>query len=222
MSSIAVASNDEDTPNAAPEPSAPTRRARRRRPLRLRVHSALRWLHIYTSMVSLLVVLFFAATGVTLNHPDWLAGERTEELTGTLPATWKTAKGIDWLVVAEHLRSANGVHGTVADRREDDREGTLTFRAPGYSADAFIDVRDGSYKLTVSYQGAVGVLNDLHRGRDAGNAWAWLIDASGVFLVFLSLTGLGLLFYLKKVRIKGLVVMTAGAALVAVLAKIVT
>ena len=221
MSSIAVASNEEDTSPSQPAP-APSHRARRRRPMRLRVHSALRWLHIYTSMVSLLVVLFFAATGVTLNHPDWLAGERTEEVTGTLPATWKTAKGIDWLVVAEHLRAAHGVHGTVADRREDDREGSLTFRAPGYSADAFIDVRDGSYKLTVSYQGAVGVLNDLHRGRDAGNAWAWLIDVSGVFLVFLSLTGLGLLFYLKKVRIKGLVVMTAGAGLVVVLAKLVT
>jgi uncharacterized protein len=219
MSSIAVVSSDEDAPLAAPE-SAPAR-VRRRRPLRLRVHSLLRWLHIYTSMVSLLVVLFFAATGVTLNHPDWLAGERTDEVTGTLPATWKTAKGIDWLVVAEHLRTANGVHGTVADRREDDREGSLTFRAPGYSADAFIDVRDGSYKLTTSYQGAVGVLNDLHRGRDSGSAWAWLIDASGIFLVFLSLTGLGLLFYLKKVRIKGLLVMTAGAALVIVLAKIV-
>ena len=216
MSSTAV----ESRPIARPEPPAP--RVRRRRPLRLRVHTVLRWLHIYSSMVSLLVVLFFAATGVTLNHPDWLAGERTEEVSGTLPAAWKTAKGIDWLVVAEHLRAAHGVHGTVADRREDDREGSLTFRAPGYSADAFIDMEDGSYKLTVSYQGAVGVLNDLHRGRDAGSAWAWLIDVSGLFLVFLSLTGLGLLFYLRKVRIKGLVVMTAGAALVVVLAKIVT
>jgi len=221
VSSIAVASNEEETPPSQPEP-APSRRARRRRPLRLRVHSALRWLHIYTSMVSLLVVLFFAGTGVTLNHPDWLAGERTEELTGTLPAAWKTAKGIDWLVVAEHLRTAHGVHGTVSDRREDDREGSLTFRAPGYSADAFIDVHDGSYKLTVAYQGAVGVLNDLHRGRDSGSAWAWLIDVSGIFLVFLSLTGLGLLFYLKKVRIKGLLVMTAGAAIVIALARIVT
>jgi hypothetical protein len=220
MSSIVVVSSDEDAPLAAPESAPP--RVRRKRPLRLRVHSLLRWLHIYTSMISLLVVLFFAATGVTLNHPDWLAGERTDEVTGTLPATWKTAKGIDWLVVAEHLRTANGVHGTVADRREDDREGSLTFRAPGYSADAFIDVRDGSYKLTASYQGAVGVLNDLHRGRDAGGAWAWLIDVSGIFLVFLSLTGLGLLFYLKKLRIKGLLVMTAGAGVVILLAKIVT
>ena len=197
-------------------------RARRTRPLRLRVNSLLRWLHIYTSMVSLLVVLFFAVTGVTLNHPDWLAAERTEELTGTLPAAWKTEKGIDWLVVAEHLRATHGVHGAVSDRTEDDRTGALTFRAPGYSADSFIDVRDGSYRLTVSYQGAIGVINDLHRGRDAGRAWAWLIDVAGVFLVLVSLTGLGLLFYLKKVRLRALVTMAAGAALVIALAMLVT
>lgn len=216
MSSTAV----ESRPITRTEPPAP--RVRRRRPLRLRVHTVLRWLHIYSSMVSLLVVLFFAATGVTLNHPDWLAGERTEEVSGTLPATWKTAKGIDWLVVAEHLRAKHGVHGTVADRTEDDRQGALTFRAPGYSADCFIDVRTGSYKLTVSYQGAVGVLNDLHRGRDAGRTWAWLIDVAGVFLVFLSLTGLSLLFYLKKVRLKGMLTLVGGAVLVILLALIAT
>jgi uncharacterized protein len=216
VSSIAVESRrDEAVQSIAP-------RVRRRRPLRLRVHTVLRWLHVYTSMVSLLVVLFFAATGVTLNHPDWLATERTEEASGTLPASWKTTNGIDWLVVAEHLRTTNGVHGTVADRREDDREGSLTFRAPGYSADCFIDVETGSYRLSVSYQGAISVINDLHRGRDTGSAWAWLIDVAGVFLVFLSLTGLGLLFYLRKVRIKALVAMTAGAALVVVLAKLAT
>ena len=217
MSSTAVASSV----TTAEHPAA-GRRVRRKRPLRLRVHSVLRWLHIYTSMVSLIVVLFFAGTGVTLNHPDWLATEHTEELAGTLPATWKTAKGVDWLVVAEYMRAKHGVHGSVADRTADDRQAALTFRAPGYSADTFIDVRDGSYKLSVSYQGAIGVINDLHRGRDSGRSWGWMIDIAGVFLVFLSLTGLGLLFYLKKVRIKALVVMAVGGALVVVLARLVT
>ena len=43
-----------------------------------------------------------------------------------------------------------------------------------------------------------------------------------MFLVFLSLTGLGLLFYLKKVRLKALVAMAAGAALLVALAKLAT
>ena len=218
MSSIAARTNREtrDDPVIAHIP------ARRRRPLRLRVHSALRWLHIYTSMISLLIVLFFAATGVTLNHPDWLATERVSDVSGKLPSNWHSAKGIDWLVVDEALRTNNGVHGTVADRREDDREASLTFRAPGYSADAFIDVQTGSYRLSTSYQGMLGMINDLHRGRDAGSAWAWVIDAAGIFLVLLSLTGLGLLFYLKKVRFSALLTLAGGAALVIVLARLAT
>lgn len=168
----------------------------------------------------MMAVLFFAATGVTLNHPDWLAAESTRELTGKLPATWKTAQGVDWLVVAEYLRSAQGVHGTVSDRNADSTQGSLTFKAPGYAADCFIDMTNGSYRLTVSYQGAIGVLNDLHRGRDAGGTWAWFIDAAGIFLTFLSVTGLGLLWYLKKVRMSGLVTLAAGTVLVILLVKL--
>ena len=220
MSSTVVADSTDRTDRAFGRPDSGV--ARRRRPLRLRVHAVLRWLHVYTSMVSLLVVLFFAATGVTLNHPDWLATERSESLSGRLPSSWKSTTGVDWLVVDEYLRASHGVHGTVADRTADDRQAALTFRAPGYSADCFIDVHDGRYRLTVSYQGALGVLNDLHRGRDAGRTWAWLIDVAGVFLVVLSLTGLGLLVYLKKLRASALLAMVAGAALVIVLAALVT
>lgn len=191
---------------------------RRQRPLRLRVHTVLRWLHIYISMASLMIVLFFAATGITLNHPDWLAAESTQELKGTLPPAWKSANGVDWLVVAEHLRAANGVHGAAGDRHADENEASLSFKAPGYSADCFINMKDGSYRLSVAYQGAVGVLNDLHRGRDAGNAWAWMIDAAGYFLVLLSVTGLGLLWYLKKVRLRGFATVIVGAALAILLA----
>ena len=200
------------TTAAAAEP------ARRARPLRLRVHSALRWLHVYISMVMLLVVLFFAVTGITLNHPDWLAAERTDQYSGQLPPSWKTAQGVDWLIVAEQLRRDHAVRGTVADRTADDSQGALTFRAPGYSADAYIDMSNGSYQLTVVYQGALGVLNDLHRGRDAGGAWAWLIDLSGLFLVVLSLAGLGLLWYLKKMRLPALLVMAGGCVLLVLLA----
>jgi hypothetical protein len=184
------------------------------------VHSTLRWLHVYTSMVSLLVVLFFAVTGITLNHPDWLAGESTVDYAGRLPAGWKSATGVDWLAVTEYLRREHGVRGSVEDHRVDDVEGSVTFKAPGYAADCFFQLADGSYRLTVAFQGTIGWLNDLHRGRDAGRTWAWLIDVSGVFLALLSVTGLGLLLYLRKLRLSALLTMLGGCALVVLLAKL--
>jgi hypothetical protein len=84
----------------------------------------------------------------------------------------------------------------------------------------FITIADGTYHLTVSSQGAIGVLNHLHRGRDAGRSWAWLIDLVGVFLTLLSITGLGLLWYLKKTRVAGLVTLAVGSALLLVLGRL--
>ena len=43
---------------------------------RRRIAKTSRWLHIYGSMASLALVLFFAVTGITLNHQDWFASQR--------------------------------------------------------------------------------------------------------------------------------------------------
>ena len=57
-------------------------------------------------------------------------------------------------------------------------------------------------------------MNDLHKGRNTGLAWSILIDASAIVLVFISLSGLVLLFYLKLRRVPGLVVAVIGAIIV--------
>ena len=46
----------------------PTRRVSRQ------LYSVLRWLHVYVSMLSFRAILFFAITGITLNHPEWTLG----------------------------------------------------------------------------------------------------------------------------------------------------
>ena len=84
------------------------------------------------------------------------------------------------------------------------------FKGPGYSADVFIDRNSGAYTLTEIKTGAVAILNDLHKGRDSGTAWSWVIDISAVLMIFVSVTGLALLFYLKKRRRSGLIVTLAG------------
>src|SRR5205823_5331679 len=65
-----------------------------RRPLRRRLAikfaKLMRWLHIYLSMFGLAMVLFFSATGVTLNHPDWFFGEtqRSVQAEGQVDRHW--------------------------------------------------------------------------------------------------------------------------------------
>jgi uncharacterized protein len=174
-----------------------------------------RWLHIYLSMVSFALVLFFAATGLTLNHPDWFANhERTDQRHGVAEKSLVrtgSGEGADKLALVEMLRSKEHVHGAVSDFRIEDAQVSISFRAPGYTADAFIDRDTGRYDLTEVRNGFVAVINDLHKGRDAGKAWSVLIDVSAVLLVLVSLSGLALIFFMYKRRRSGLLIAAAGA-----------
>jgi hypothetical protein len=194
----------------------------------------MRWLHIYLSLFGLAALLFFSVTGITLNHPDWVFGgaERTLQFEGKVEPKWLNldvpppAPGADpkdepdpsrrvaKLEVVEHLRKAHTIRGALAEFRADDRECTVTFKGPGYSADAFIDRETGTYKLTESYHGFIAVINDLHKGRDTGPAWSILIDASAVVMTLVSLTGLALLFWIKRRRLSGLLTGVVGTAVV--------
>ena len=127
-------------------------------------------------MGSFSLVLFFAATGLTLNHPDWFSDrQKTVERHGVAPkAMLHTSDGADKLGLVELLRNHEHVHGAVGEVRLDDTQISISFRAPGYTADAFIDRESGRYDLTVVQNGLVAVLNDLHKSRDAARCGASL------------------------------------------------
>jgi hypothetical protein len=181
-------------------------------------------------MFSMAALLFFSVTGITLNHPTWFFGE-TEHSTqaqGQLKTEWlnladpradsggesDAGRRVDKLQVVEHLRKAHGIRGALVEFRTDDRECMVTFKGPGYAADAFIDRVNGHYDLTESAHGFVAIINDLHKGRDTGKAWSVLIDVAAGLMTFVSLTGLVLLFYIKRRRISGLVTAVVGTVVV--------
>ncbi len=171
-------------------------------------------------MIALLIVLFFGITGITLNHPDWTFGDATTRTTsvGTLTADPTLDDGsVDWLTVAEEIRADYDVRGSVSDFGITGTEGTITFVNPGYSADLFFDTTDDSFELTVEEQGFMAVMNDLHKGRDTGSAWSWVIDISAGFLVAISLTGLTMQFFLRKRRRSALVSAAVGGVVSIVL-----
>src|SRR3984957_20947092 len=66
-----------------------------------------RWLHIYLSMFSFGVLLFFAVTGLTLNHQGLFSGQqRTTEFKGSIDSKWLRdgTAGIAKLEIVEFLR----------------------------------------------------------------------------------------------------------------------
>lgn len=169
-----------------------------------------RWLHIYLSMVSFAIVLFFSFTGLTLNHPRWFGGDQQVVIKnkGNLKAAWVNnpdTNKIAKLEVVEFLRKTHRIQGAVSEFRIDDSELNVVFKGPAYSCDAFISRANGSYEISEIKMGVVAVMNDLHKGRDSGKGWGWIIDISAIFLILVSLSGLILLIFMKKRRVAGLV-----------------
>jgi hypothetical protein len=180
---------------------------------RRRAAKSSRWLHIYVSMVSCIIVLFFAVTGITLNHPEWFADtERTTQVAGQLEMTWMRAGTADVarFEVVEYLRRIHGLRGAVGDVVVDDQQVALSFLGPGYLADVLVDRTTGMYEVTETRLGLVAIANDLHKGRDSGPVWKAGIDLSAALLALISLSGLAMLYFMHRHRVTGFVLLGLG------------
>lgn len=177
-----------------------------------------RWLHIYLSMVSFITLLFFAVTGLTLNHAERFGNNpKIYKYTGTMNLKWVRTKdtlSVARLEIVEFLRKNNGIKGSVSDFRIDDNNISVSFNGPGYSADTYIDRNDGRYELNETRFGLVAILNDLHKGRDTGKSWSAVIDIAAIFLSLVSITGLIMIFFMKKKRFSGLLLALIGLMIV--------
>jgi hypothetical protein len=191
---------------------------------RRRVSALSRWLHIYLSMLSFALVFFFAVTGLTLNHADKFGDQtHTDQVKGALDLRWvktpdtlKIAK----LEIVEYLRNTHGIKAALSDFRIDDAQIAVSFKGPGFAADAFIDRTTGTYDLTKTSAGFVGIINDLHKGRDTGRVWSVVIDVAAILMTLVSLTGMILLLYIKRKRLSGLVMAAFGLLVVYIIYRI--
>lgn len=189
----------------------------------------MRWLHIYSSLFGFTALLFFGVTGLTLNHPAWFdSGLQTvREFEGEFPEEWVGANAVGGqsesefkavdpagavprLEIVETIRGRHGVRGAVSEFRVDERECLILFRGPGYSADVFVDRETRSYRGTITSLGLVAVINDLHKGRDSGPGWSLVIDIAAVLTVFVSVTGIILILYIRRKRLTGLITAAVG------------
>ena len=160
--------------------------------------------HWVSSALCLASMLFFAVTGITLNHAASIPGKaRVDVRTATLPSpllrTIAFQGGPDTTAplppaISRWLRQNLDVrtHGRPAEWSE--FEIYVSLPRPGGDAWLAIDRTTGETTCEITRRGAVAYLNDLHKGRNTGGAWSWFIDLFSIACVIFTLTGLGLLW----------------------------
>jgi hypothetical protein len=112
-----------------------------------------RTFHIYLALLGLLLVLFFAATGFMLNHPDWFGLRESQVRTekGTLPVT--LLEPLDKLMVVERLRNEFGVTGAVDMFEVEETFLRIVFKSAGRQTEAMIQaVQPEAGQTEVTYE----------------------------------------------------------------------
>ncbi|TPE60179.1 hypothetical protein FJQ54_12285 [Sandaracinobacter neustonicus] len=162
--------------------------------------------HWISSAVSLVGLLLFTITGITLNHAGQIEGkpvtaEREAQLPDALlpllaPKPGESTEKEDrplppqlenWLRTELSVKS-RGTAEWSAD------EVYLSLPRPGGDGWVSIDRETGEVLTESSSRGAISYLNDLHKGRNTGPAWSWFIDIFAVASLVFALTGLVLLW----------------------------
>ena len=178
--------------------------------------------HWTSSALCLIGVLFFAVTGITLNHAaDIPATPLTRTWTGTLPLA--EAEGLRAAStaqsrtlpapVADWLREHTGLGFGTRLVEWSEREAYVALPRPGGDAWVALGLEDGEVTFEHVSRGPIAFLNDLHKGRDTGPVWSWFLDLFAAACVVFSLTGLGLLWTAAAGRPSTWPLVGAGAVL---------
>ena len=172
------------------------RRARQRRAFWTRQLHQWHWI---SSALSLVGMLLFAITGITLNNAASIeAAPVVTRAQAELPAPLLTT-------LQENRPLPAGVTAWLADALDVDVKSAtrtvewsaddayLSLPQPGGDAWLSIDRMTGAVEYEHTSRGAIAYLNDLHKGRHTGTAWSWFLDLFSVACVLFCLTGLFLL-----------------------------
>ena len=167
--------------------------------------------HWISAAISLVGMLMFAATGVTLNHADLVPAQpKVVDRAATLPPSLLRMLKVSPAAadaplpapVAALVAQTAGLNpsGRAAEWSED--EVYVAMPRPGGDAWVSIDRATGAIKAETTSQGWVALLNDLHKGRNTGLAWRLFIDVFAGAAILFSGTGLLLLQFHAKHRKK--------------------
>jgi uncharacterized protein len=177
-----------------------------------------RWVHGWLSALAFVALSFFAFTGLTLNHPDWL-GNRPDPVKQSFTLTTSeiaqlraTAEPAQALVKAAAEKIA--LKGQLGEGVDGDVVGNELFvRMQGVRGTSFLsaDLRTGAVDVTIEAASTLSVLNELHRAERAGKSWRWVVDVIAILLLALSLIGYLIFLSMRGARLRTAVLLTVGS-----------
>ena len=157
--------------------------------------------HWISAALSLIGLLLFAVTGITLNHAAQIPAEPvTVEQTGALPPPL-LARLADFPsettdpapeAVASWASETFGVQIAGRPTETTPEEIYVALAEPGGDGWLTIDRATGEALRERTTRGWVAYINDLHKGRNTGRVWYWFIDVFAVACIVFAVTGFGL------------------------------
>lgn len=180
-----------------------------------------RYVHGWLSAFAFLILLFFSVTGLLLNHPEWFEPAKTEETTklilpeSVLKSIKQQENPSD--AILNYVRQQQKVVGRYQSSEVMDNEVMIRLESPAGATDIWVMADTGETEITQKPASTVSMLNDLHRGKNSGSAWSWLIDISAIVVIALSLVGYILFLSIKTRLVTHLVLTAASLALIILL-----
>jgi len=158
--------------------------------------------HWISAAISLVGMLLFAITGITLNHASQIdASPKTTQIEAKLPPDMlahvkSDSAGTkapvpqvlgDWISARTHI----DVSGRTAEWSAS--EVYVALPRPGGDAWLTIDRASGDVTYERTDRGWIAYLNDLHKGRNTGLAWSIFLDVFALACIIFCVTGFVLL-----------------------------
>lgn len=150
-------------------------------------------------------MMLFAITGFTLNHAsDIEAKPKVLSQKGQIPSnlldelsklaakeqsknTAVPSSVSKWFEQTQQIE----IHGKAAEWSPE--EVYVALARPGGDAWLRVSLDNGEFEYELTKRGTIAYLNDLHKGRNTGKAWAWFIDIFALACLVFCITGLFLL-----------------------------
>jgi hypothetical protein len=160
--------------------------------------------HWITGAATLIAMLLFAITGITLNHASQIEAKPTvTEIVKVMPpellaqlgsSPEEGAVAILPKPVADWLEKETGASVSRKTGEWSDTDVYVGMPKPGGDAWLSIDRETGEVTYENTDRGVIAWLNDLHKGRNTGPVWFLFLDIFAAAAILFCITGLMLLW----------------------------